>query len=183
MNTLLKKKFIVLMVFTLMLSLFISTRATAQCTARTIIKDCKSRFVSPYKYSGCWMQEFVLEQKYKRYEGHFVVLEGLKYQILFCSSGSAENVVINIYDKSMEYGNKRKLYGSSKKEGANLWIFEPTISGDYYVEYVIPKSPTGKSQTGCVMLMLGTIIETEEDTETGQKVDPTQIIRKTVPKK
>ena len=183
MNTLLKKKFIVLMVFALLLSFFISTRATAQCTARTIIKDCKSKFVSPYKYSGCWMQEFVLEKKYKRYEGHFLVLEGLKYQILFCSSGSADNVVINIYDKSMDYGEKRKKYGTSKNQGANLWTFEPTASGDYFVEYVIPPSQTGKPQTGCVMLMLGTIIETDEETETGQKVDPTQIIRKTVPKK
>ncbi len=117
-------------------------------------------FSPPYTYSGCWMKEFVLTNKYQRVEGHFVALEGLKYQILFCSSGSAEGVTVNIYDRSIESLKKRKLYDSSKNKGCNLWKFEPTVSGDYYIEYIIPPSNTGKNRTGCVMLMLGTIIET-----------------------
>lgn len=183
MNILMKKTFIVLILSALLVSSFYSTHAIAQCTARTIIKECKSKFVDPYKYSGCWMKEFVLDHKYKRIEGHFVVLEGLQYQILFCSSGSAESVTINIYDKSMDAGKKRKLYDSSKNQGANMWKFEPTVSGDYYVEYIIPPSQTGEPQTGCLMLMVGTIIETGEETETGQEVDPNKIIRKSQPKK
>lgn len=133
----------------------------AQCTARSIIKNCKSRFEPPYTYSGCWMKEFFLTTKYQRVEGHFVALEGLKYQILFCSSGSAEGVTVNIYDKSIESVKKRKLYDSSKNQSCNLWKFEPAVSGDYYIEYIIPPTSTGKAHTGCVMLMLGTIIETE----------------------
>ncbi len=132
-----------------------------QCTARSIIKNCKSEFTYPYQYSGCWMQEFVIDKNYKRIEGHFVVLEGLKYQVVFCSSQSAENIIVNIYDKSIETTKKRILYDSSKNKGSNLWKFEPTSSGDYYVEYIIPPTTTGKAHTGCVMLMLGTVIELE----------------------
>lgn len=117
-------------------------------------------FVPPYKYSGCWMKEFVMDSKYKRIEGHFVALEGLQYQILFCSSGSADGVMVNIYDRSAESVKKRKLYDSSKNKGCNLWKFIPEVSGDYFIEYIIPPSNTGKPRTGCVMLMLGTIIET-----------------------
>lgn len=156
MNILTKKRFILSLLF---LGTFFYTSAFAQCTARSIIKDCKSKFTDPYKYSGCWMKEFVLDHKYKRIEGHFVVLEGLEYQILFCASGSAENVTINIYDKSADEGKKRKLFDSSKNQGANMWKFTPKVSGDHYVEYIIPPSQTGKPQTGCIMLMLGTIIE------------------------
>jgi len=136
----------------------------AQCTARSIIKDCKNNIVAPYKYSGCWMSEFTLDTKYKRIEGHFVAFKGQKYQIVFCSSGSAAGVTINIYDKSIKDANSkkgRKLYDSSKSEGSNLWKFEPTKSGDYFIEYILPPSSNPKkTQTGCVMLLLGTIIET-----------------------
>lgn len=157
MNTLSKKR---LVFVPFLFSILFYMPVFAQCTARSIIKDCKSKFTDPYKYSGCWMKEFVLDHKYKRIEGHFVVLEGLEYQILFCSSGSAENVTINIYDKSADEGKKRKLYDSSKNQGANMWKFTPKASGDHYVEYIIPPSQIGKQQTGCIMLMLGTIIET-----------------------
>jgi hypothetical protein len=136
----------------------------AQCTARSIIKDCKTNIVDPYKYSGCWMSEFTLDTKYKRIEGHFVAFKGQKYQIVFCSSGSAAGVTINIYDKSIKDADSkkgRKLYDSSKSEGGNLWKFEPTQSGDYFIEYILPPSSNPKKiQTGCVMLLLGTIIET-----------------------
>lgn len=117
-------------------------------------------FLPPYKYSGCWMKEFVMGAKYQRVEGHFVAMEGLQYQILFCSSGSADGVTVNIYDRSAESVKKRKLYDSSKNKGCNLWKFTPQKSGDYFIEYIIPPSNTGKPKTGCVMLMLGTIIET-----------------------
>ncbi|MES2592085.1 MAG: hypothetical protein V4608_09385 [Bacteroidota bacterium] len=115
------------------------------------------------------MSEFVLKAKHQRVEGHFVVFEGQQYQILFCSSGSAEGVVVNIYDRSAESLKARKLYDSSKHHGCNLWKFEPTQSGDYYIEYIIPPSNTGKPKTGCLMLLIGTIIDTADNNVTPSK--------------
>jgi hypothetical protein len=159
------KKALLLFTITIGIVMILHYSATAQCTARSIIRNCKNVFTDPYRYSGCWMKEFVMDAKWKRIEGRFVAMEGLKYQVLFCSSPSAEKVTINIYDRSAESVKKRKLYDSSKNQSCNLWTFEPEKSGDYYIEYIIPPSCTGKPKSGCIMLMLGTIIETEKDKE------------------
>jgi hypothetical protein len=130
-----------------------------QCVARTVIKNCKSNFVEPYRYSGCWMSEFTMSNKAQKIQGHFVALEGLKYQIVFCGSESAENVTINIYDHGNELPFMRKLCITTNGQPGTLWKMEPEKSGDYLIEYLIPPTKDGKPRTGCMMLQFGTIIE------------------------
>ncbi len=136
---------------------------SAQCTARSIIKDCRSNIKPPYKYSGCWMSEFVFDTKSKIVEGHFTAFEGEKYQIIFCSSPFEESVIINVYDNSIRNKKGRtKLFDGTRSMNKGFWQFEPPVSGDYFIEYRIPPSKTGKSKTGCVMFLFGTIIETTD---------------------
>lgn len=138
----------------------------AQCIARDIIKDCKTNFVLPYKYSGCWMSQFTVNDKTQKIEGHFVALEGLKYQIVFCASESAENVIINIYDRGNEPAFMRHLVVTTKGNKGTLYKMQPERSGDYYIEYIIPPIESGKPRTACMILLFGSIIDKEEATTT-----------------
>lgn len=136
--------------------------ASAQCLSRTIIKDCKSNFVKPFKCSGIWMREFVFDKKPKLIEGHFVAFEGEEYQIIFCAADSEEPVNITIYDNIISSKKAVKLFDNTKTKDIDILQFNPSKSGDYYVYYKIPPSNTGKPKSGCIMLLIGTEIEIKE---------------------
>jgi len=134
--------------------------ASAQCLARTVIKDCKNNFVKPFGCTGIWMCEFVFDKKSKIVEGHFVAFEGEKYQLVFCSAYSEEAVNITIYDNKINAKKTAKVFDNTKTKDINVLKFEPTKSGDYYIYYRLPPSLTGKPKSGCIMLLIGTETDT-----------------------
>lgn len=157
------KKIAVLLTILICSLLFNSNFASAQCIARTVIKDCKSNFKKPYGCSGIWMCEFVFDKKSKIIEGHFVAFEGEKYQLVFCSAYSEEAVNITIYDNKISEKKTTKVFDNTKTKDVNLLKFEPTKSGDYYIYYRLPPSLTGKPKSGCIMLLIGTETDTGEE--------------------
>lgn len=157
-----KKKQLLLSLSIIIISiLWTDYGAFAQCTVKTVIQNCKTHIVNPYKYNGYWMSEFTFEQKSKKIEGHFVAFQGEKYHIVFCSSGFEEVIKICIYDKSsrIEKGRK-KLYDSAESQEKDYWTFEPPESGDYFIEYSIPPSKNGQIKKSCVVLIIGAVIDT-----------------------
>ena len=161
-SNIMKKKYFLLSLSILISSILCTNYgAYAQCTAKSVIQNCKTHIVNPYKYNGYWMSEFTFEQKVKKIEGHFVAFEGEKYHILFCSSGFEEVITICVYDKSSRTDkNRKKLYDSSESKEKNYWTFEATKSGDYFIEYTIPPSKNGQTKKSCVVLIIGAVIDT-----------------------
>ncbi len=127
-----------------------------QCKAKQIMKSCKPNVPKPYKYDAYVVTEFTFDDKEKKKEVMFTAFNGMKYRLIFCSSGFEEPVKMNIYDKSNRVKKGRnKLYDNTQGVDNNFWSFQPTKPGNYYIEYEIPKSIDGKVKTGCVVLLIG----------------------------
>ncbi len=155
-----KIRLFITLTFTVGLILCTNHDVFAQFTAQTITEGCQTNIVSPYQYDGYWMSKFVFDDKTKKIEGHFVAFEGEKYQIVFCSSDFKEVVTVCIYYKNNRIDNIRnKVYDSSKKANNNSWSFEPTRSGEYYIEYTVPPSKNGEEKDAYVLILIGTIID------------------------
>ncbi len=127
-----------------------------QCKAKQIMKSCKSNVPKPYKYDAYVVTEFTFNDKEKKQEVMFTAFNGMKYRLIFCSSGFEEMVKMNIYDKSNRVKNGRnKVYDNDQGVDNNFWSFQPQKPGNYYIEYEIPKSTDGKEKKGCVVLLIG----------------------------
>lgn len=127
-----------------------------QCKAKQIMKNCKPNVPKPYKYDAYVVTEFTFDDKAKKQEVLFTAFRGMKYRLIFCSSGFDEPVKMNIYDKSGRVKKGRtKVYDNAQGIDNNFWSFQPSKAGNYYIEYDVPKSNNGKVKTGCVVLLIG----------------------------
>lgn len=134
-----------------------------QCKSKQIVKGCKSNITKPYKYNSYAISEFEFNDKTQQIEVQFTAFQGQKYRIVFCSSGFEEEVKLNIFDKSKRVKTGRtKLYDNAQGIDNNFWVFEPPKSGNYYIEYDVPKSTNGQVKKGCVVMLIG-YIEKEEN--------------------
>ena len=156
-----KNKLIVaLTVVTTVLLSSIDDQAIAQeCKAKQIMKACKSNIPKPYRYDSYAISDLVFDAKEKLVEVQFTAFQGVKYKLVFCSSGFEENVIMNVYDKNYHVKNNRHLIYDGSKEGIdnNFWTFEPPKSGNYYIDYLVPKSKDATVKTGCVVMLIGYI--------------------------
>ena len=128
----------------------------AQCKAKQIMKSCRPNITKPYKYDSYVVNNFTFGDKPQKVEVLFSAFQGQKYQIIFCTSGFEEPLAVNIYDKSYRVKNNRhKVYDSSQGIDNNFWSFQPTKSGNYYIEYDVPVSSTpGVKKEGCVIMLI-----------------------------
>lgn len=127
-----------------------------QCRAKQLMKSCKPNVPKPYKYDAYVVTEFTFDDKEKKQEVMFTAFTGMKYRLIFCSSGFEEAVTMDIYDKSNRVKKGRnKVYDSSEGIDNNFWSFQPAKPGNYYIEYSIPKSTDGTVKKGCVVLLIG----------------------------
>ncbi len=148
----------------IMIGAFVCTNhySFAQCKAKQIMKSCKPNIKPPYKYDSYVVNEFTFDAKAKTVEVQFCAFQGQKYKIVFCSSGFEEPLTMNIYDKSFHVKNNRhKVFDNSQGIDNNFWSFEPTKSGNYYIEYDVPVSSTpGVVKTGCVIMLISYVEST-----------------------
>src|SRR3989344_2511891 len=115
-----------------------------QCKAKSIMKSCKPNVPKPYKYDAYVVTEFAFDDKTKKQEVVFTAFRGMKYRLIFCSSGFEEQVTMNIYDKSNRVKKGRnKVYDNSQGVDNNFWSFQPPKPGTYFIEYDVPKSVDG----------------------------------------
>ena len=135
-----------------------------QCKAKQIMKSCKPNVPKPYKYDSYVVSEFTFNDKEQKVEVMFTAFQGMKYRLIFCSSGFEEPVKMNIWDKSNRIKKGRnKIYDNSQGVDNNFWSFQPPKAGNYYIEYEVPKSIDGKVKTGCVVLLIGYAGKEEEE--------------------
>lgn len=120
------------------------------------MKSCRPNIKPPYKYDSYVVNNFTFDSKPKTVEVQFSAFQGQKYKIIFCSSGFEEPLAVNIYDKSSRVKNNRhKVYDNSQGVDNNFWSFQPTKSGNYYIEYSVPVSSTpGLAKQGCVIMLI-----------------------------
>ncbi|MEO6902884.1 MAG: hypothetical protein ABI315_06990 [Bacteroidia bacterium] len=138
--------------------IFYNDSIFAQCHAKQIMNECKPNIPKPYKYDSFAISEFAFNNIEKNIEVVFTAFVGQKYKLLFCSSGFQEQVEINIYDKTNRVKKgRKKLYDNSEGIDNNFWWFQPTKSGNYYIDYNIPKSIDGKEKKGCVVILISRV--------------------------
>ncbi len=151
-------KLIITLAFAFSVSLISNNKIFAQtaCKAKQIASGCKANIKKPFRYDSYAVNEFTFDSKPHEIEVQFTAFQGQKYKIVFCSNGFDEAVTMNIFDKSNKIKNNRhKLWDSSNGIDSDFWSFEPAKSGNYFIEYEIPKSKDGKVKKGCVVMLVG----------------------------
>ena len=142
----------------IMIGAFICTghSSFAQCKAKQIMKGCKPNIQPPYKYDSYVISDFVFGDKEKKVEVMFTAFQGMKYKLVFCTSGFEEPLQLNIYDKSNKVKKGRnKLYANEQGIDNNFWTFEPSKSGNYFIEYTVPVSlKPGVERQGCAIMLI-----------------------------
>jgi hypothetical protein len=142
----------------LVISIFIYAGQTSfsQCKAKQIMKACKPNIKAPFKYDSYAISDFTFGDKEKKVEVQFTAFQGVKYKIVFCTSGFEEPLQLNIWDKSNKIKkNRNKIYDNSQGIDNNFWSFEPAKSGNYFIEYTVPVSATpGMVKQGCVIMLI-----------------------------
>ncbi|MBN8697109.1 MAG: hypothetical protein J0L87_11330 [Bacteroidetes bacterium] len=134
------------------------------CKAKDIVKKSKDNIAKPYKYDSYAISEFTFTDKPQKVEVQFTAFQGQKYKLVFCSSGFEEAVTLNIYDKSNRVKKgRKKIYDNNQGIDNNFWSFEPPKSGNYFIEYELPASTTGKEKKGCVVMLIGFIDKGDKD--------------------
>lgn len=130
----------------------------AQCKAKDIVKRSKANITKPYKYDSYALNDVEFNAKVQKIEVQFTAFHGQKYRILFLTSGFEELVTIDIYDKSSRVKTgRKKVYDNSQGIDNNFWSFQPTKSGNYFIEYNIPPALNGKVKKGCIVMIIGYI--------------------------
>jgi hypothetical protein len=120
------------------------------------MKACKPNIKAPFKYDSYAISDFVFGDKEKKVEVQFTAFQGVKYKIVFCTSGFEEPLKLDIWDKSNKIKkNRNKIYDTNQGIDNNFWSFEPPKSGNYFIEYTVPVSSTpGMSKQGCVIMLI-----------------------------
>jgi hypothetical protein len=148
MNRLLKNLSAVILLVTL------ANCTMAQCKAKQIVKDNK-KAIDPYQYDSYAMNEVIIDPaKPQVIEVEFTAFAGQKYKLVFGTSSISEDMKLNVYDKNQRNQKRKKVYDSENGIEKH-WVFEPSKSGTYYIDYEIPKSSDGQKKTGCVVMLIG----------------------------
>lgn len=134
----------------------------AQCKAKQIMKSSKANITKPFKFDSYVVNDLVFDDKPKTQEVMFTAFRGIKYKIVFISSGFEEEVKVDVWDKSNKVKkNRNKVYDSSNGIDNNFWSWEPTKQGNYFIEYTVPVSTTpGAKKQGCIIMLIS-FVETE----------------------
>jgi hypothetical protein len=132
------------------------------CKAKQIMKSSKANITKPYKFDSYVVNEFIFDSKAKTQEVMFTAFRGMKYKIVFISSGFEEPVEVNVWDKSNKIKkNRNKVYDTSNGIDNNFWSWTPSKQGNYYIEYTIPVSAKqGVTSQGCIIMLIS-FAETE----------------------
>lgn len=143
--------------------LFSGHSSFSQCKAKQIMKACKPNIKPPFKYDSYAISDFSFGAKEKKVEVQFTAFQGVRYRIVFCSSGFEEPLKLDIWDKSNKVKNNRhKVFANEEGIDNNFWSFEPQKSGNYFIEYTVPVSSTpGVVKQGCVIMLIS-FVETED---------------------
>lgn len=126
----------------------------SQCNPNRIAHKYKGNLVG-YTYDSSAYNPVQFTDKPQTIEVVFSAYAGNLYKLVFGTSFFDENVTVNIYDKSMRYKTRKKLYDNNS--GIDNMFWELTISkpGTYYIDYSIPPKGNSTSSDGCLVVLIG----------------------------
>lgn len=136
----------------ILLSFFLVSYTTGDCDSKTLKKEGITN-LNPFFYSASKVNIISYEYKETRKEIEVPLFKGETYRLIFNKKGLPKDVVIEIYDKDMNSGDRTPLF-SSKDLTSEIVSYEPQKSKKLYVNYVIPKAD-GEKKTGCMVFILG----------------------------
>ncbi len=137
----------------ILLVAYSSEAAFSQCKAKQIVKGCRAT-LKPYFYDGYAVSDINFGNKPQKMEVEFTAFAKQKYRLVFCTSGFAEPVVLNIFDKSSRAKVRNKVYSNEKGIEKAIWNITPPKTTTYYIQYDVPASTDGKDKTGCVVMLI-----------------------------
>lgn len=68
---------------------------------------------------------------------------------------TSDSVKIEIFSKPLGHKKRKLLYTLDKKEGQNIYTFEPQKSRKMYINYTIPKVDVATTTKDCLVLVIG----------------------------
>ena len=136
---------------------FISTAAVemvTECDATSLKKELKGELKPNFKYDSSKTTRFTYKAKSQRKEMEVPLFMGEKYRFLFNTKCLPIDVKVEIYSKPVGNKKRKLLYSLDRKEGKNLYAYEPEKSRKMYVNYSIPKT-TEEGIRGAMVFILG----------------------------
>ncbi len=152
-NTLIMKKIILCILLSLTITLF-SFQVVQECDGMGLKKELKRELRPNYKYDSSKTSRFTYKTKVQAKEIEVPLFMGEKYRFLFNTTGSPENIKIEIYNKKLGHKKRKLLYALDQKEDQHIYVFEPTKSRKMYINYTIPESSEIELK-GCIAFVLG----------------------------
>jgi len=125
-----------------------------ECDATALKKELKRELRPDFKYDSSKTSRFTYKTKPQIKEIEVPLFIGEKYRFLFNTTGLPLKIKIDIYNKQLGHKNRKLLYTLDKKEGQDLYTFEPEKSRKMYINYIIPES-IEENLNGCMIFVLG----------------------------
>ncbi len=136
---------------------FVSTAAVEiveECDVTTFKKELKSKLKPYFKYDSAKTSRFLYKTKTQKKEIEVPLFMGEKYRFLFNTKCLPLDIKVEIYNKPVGHKKRKLLYSLNKKEGQNIYAFEPEKSRKMYINYTIPKTEE-ENLRGTMIFILG----------------------------
>ena len=146
--------------YSVLLVLLVVTTASIQvseeCDAMALKSVLKKELKPNYKYDSSKTTRFYYKTKNQLKEIEVPLYMGEKYRFMFNTEGlTSDSVKIEIFSKPLGHKKRKLLYTLDKKEGENIYTFEPQKSRKMYINYTIPKVDVATTTKDCLVLVIG----------------------------
>lgn len=127
------------------------------CDIRSLRNELLKALRPDYKYDSAKTTRFKYTDKEQVIEIEAPLLKSEKFRFLFNTSGLSKDIEIKFYEKKGGPAkNKNYLFSLNdiRKEGQNVYTFEPSVSKKIYLNYIIPRT-SKYDLTGCMVCVIG----------------------------
>ena len=129
-------------------------QVSEECDATALKAELKRELRPDYKYDSSKTSLFSYKSKIQVKEIEVPLFMGEKYKFLFNTAGLQKDVKVEIFNKPAGHKKRKLLYTLNKKEGKNIYTYEPQRSRKMYINYTIPQSSEAELK-GCIAFVLG----------------------------
>jgi len=156
------KGYTTLITILLIVITFNSTAQTStNCDVKSLKTSLKEEVGSDYRYDASNITSFTYSSSIQGKQIEVPLFKDQKYKLIFNINDANRNFQIYIsYEKAGDE-NRTNIFALKdvRKEGQNIYVFEPKVSKPVYITYIIPPS-VESTETSCVVFMLGYTMNT-----------------------
>ncbi|MBL4667707.1 MAG: hypothetical protein HRT73_11175 [Flavobacteriales bacterium] len=134
----------------------VAFQTTELCNVKLLKSELKKELNPDYKYDASNVTRFTYSSKFQGKEIEVPLFDGQKYRFAFNINGADKNFQIYIsYEKAGDK-NRKNIFALKdiRKEGQDIYVFEPKDSKKVYITYIIPPS-VESTNSSCVAFILG----------------------------